>query len=58
MSEHTESLENKISSQTKKLYPISWLNRLTNWVDSLPIPAWLFYVMLLLVLLILNNAVL
>jgi len=31
-------------------YPPSWVDRLTDWVDRLPIPWWLFYLLLALVL--------
>jgi hypothetical protein len=30
-------------------YPPSWINRFTSWVKRLPIPAWLFYTILLIV---------
>jgi hypothetical protein len=30
-------------------YPPSWVNRFTSWVKRLPIPAWLFYAILLIV---------
>ena len=28
-------------------YPPSWMNRFTSWVKGLPIPAWLFYAILI-----------
>ena len=29
-------------------YPPSWIDRLIHWIDRLPIPAWLFYVLCML----------
>ncbi|MCC7352471.1 MAG: hypothetical protein IT330_01845 [Anaerolineae bacterium] len=36
-------------------YPPSWLDRLMNWVDRLPIPAWAFYLSLTVVSILLVN---
>lgn len=38
-----------------KRYSPSWLNHLTNWLDSLPVPAWVVYFIAIIVLGYLNN---
>lgn len=38
------------------LYPPSWVNRFTIWVERLPVPAWVFYVALWLVLYLIELA--
>jgi hypothetical protein len=43
---------------TQKTNAISWINRLVNWIESLPGPTWLFYLSMLLLFGFLNNATL
>ena len=38
-------------------YPKSWIDRLTQWIDRIPGPSWLFYVASLLASALLNNAI-
>ncbi|MEK6221822.1 MAG: hypothetical protein N2D54_06200 [Chloroflexota bacterium] len=40
------------------LYPISWLDNLINWIKSLPLPAWVYYLLSLVIIAYLNNWVL
>lgn len=40
------------------LYPPSWIDHLIQWIGQLPIPAWLFYMLCMLVLAVLINVVL
>jgi hypothetical protein len=39
-------------------YPISWLDYLVNWIKSLPLPAWVYYLLSLVIIAYLNNWVL
>jgi hypothetical protein len=38
-------------------YPRSWIDRLTQWIDRIPGPSWLFYIASLLASALLNNAI-
>jgi hypothetical protein len=46
------------SSETMTgLYPPSWVDRFIEWVKRLPVPSWLFYLLLWLALFLMANAV-
>jgi len=42
MAKHVEEIANR---GRKIPYPACWIDRLIQWIDHLPIPAWLFYVL-------------
>ena len=39
------NVEDSSAHSTEVPYPPSWIDRLIQWIDRLPIPAWLFYVL-------------
>lgn len=45
-------LENTLPADTQLPYPPSWLDRLQDWVDRLPVPYWLSYILLGVILLV------
>jgi hypothetical protein len=50
-------MESAVQS-TEDPYPKSWIDRLIQWIDRLPGPSWVFYVLGVLVLMLLINAIL
>ncbi len=53
----TEHIEESAIQRTKVPYQPSWIDRLVVWIDHLPGPAWLFYVLSVLVIALLSLAV-
>lgn len=44
-----------VNQPVKRPYPSSWIDRFNDWVDRLPVPAWVFYLCLWLLLAILES---
>ena len=44
----TKSEETRTVQSAEISYPPSWIDRLIQWIDRLPIPAWLFYILCIL----------
>jgi hypothetical protein len=53
----TEHIQESTIQSTKVPYQLSWIDRLVVWIDHLPGPAWLFYVLSVLVIALLSLAV-
>jgi len=58
MAEISENLDTTKSKPAVKINSLSWIERLTQWIRSLPGPAWIPYLVMLLVLGFINIAVL
>jgi hypothetical protein len=53
-----EHVEESAAQDSQPSYPLSWIDRLIHWIDRLPGPAWLFYVLGVLATALLINAIL
>jgi hypothetical protein len=45
MSQAAATLDQAMLESLQHLYPPSWIDRFTRWTEYLPIPAWLFYLL-------------
>jgi hypothetical protein len=54
----TEHIDKSTIRDSERSFPSSWIDRLIAWIDRLPGPAWLFYVLSTVAIAFLGNAVL
>jgi hypothetical protein len=55
MTQSFSNIDLGIDKRADRPYPPSWVDRLTIWIDSLPGPAWAFYVVLTVVIILVSH---